>query len=174
MAWVGHIQGPSTPRTRMWTDLKSRSREFPGGLVVKNSVLSLLWPGLNLWPGNARMPWVWPKMKTNKQTNMRPILLRQPRPSGWAWTGRTASTPRISSQEAAHLPVCPGQCPAVRGWELSWCESQYSRKASCPWLFLPLRLGLAARGSAPSTGRPRSQELFPASKDKLDQSKLKP
>ena len=35
--------------------------EFPRGLVVKDLVLSLLWLGLNLWPGNFYRPWVGPK-----------------------------------------------------------------------------------------------------------------
>ena len=41
--------------------------EFPDGLAVKDSVLSLLWLGLLLclrfdsWPRNFCMPWAWPK-----------------------------------------------------------------------------------------------------------------
>ena len=35
--------------------------EFPGGLVVKDLALSLLWRGFDPWPGNFLMPWGWPK-----------------------------------------------------------------------------------------------------------------
>ena len=30
--------------------------EFPGSLVIKDLVLSILWPGLDPWPGNFGMP----------------------------------------------------------------------------------------------------------------------
>jgi len=33
-------------------------REFPGGLVAKNMVLSLLWHGFNPWPRNLHIPHV--------------------------------------------------------------------------------------------------------------------
>ena len=48
------------------------SEEFPGGLVVKDSVLSLLWLGLDPWPGNFCMLQVQLKKKnkkTKKQKN---------------------------------------------------------------------------------------------------------
>ena len=47
--------------------MKNKVVGFPGGLMVKDSVLSLLWLrsllwlGFFPWPGNVCMPWVWPK-----------------------------------------------------------------------------------------------------------------
>ena len=38
-------------------------REFPGGLVGKDSTLSLLWLAFNPWPRNVSMLWAWPKRK---------------------------------------------------------------------------------------------------------------
>jgi len=44
-------------------------KEFPGGLVVKEPVLSLLWLslqlwlGFNCWPRNFHMPWAQPEKK---------------------------------------------------------------------------------------------------------------
>ena len=35
--------------------------ESPGGPVVKDLVLSLLWLRFNPWPENFCMPWAWPK-----------------------------------------------------------------------------------------------------------------
>ena len=35
-------------------------KEFTGCLVVKDPVLSLLWPGFDPWPGNFCMSWGWP------------------------------------------------------------------------------------------------------------------
>ena len=32
--------------------------EWPGGIAVKNPVLSLLWHGFDPWPGNFCMSWV--------------------------------------------------------------------------------------------------------------------
>ena len=40
--------------------LKQQKWEFPGGLVVKGLVLSLLWPRFNPWPRNFCMLRVWP------------------------------------------------------------------------------------------------------------------
>ena len=40
---------------------KMNSREFPGGLVVKDSVFSLLWLELHLWPGNFYLLLAWSK-----------------------------------------------------------------------------------------------------------------
>ena len=42
---------------------KEPVQEFPGGLLVKDSTLSLLWLGFDPWPGNFSIPWVWPKKK---------------------------------------------------------------------------------------------------------------
>ena len=39
------------------------AREFPGGLEVKDLVLSLLWRAFDPWPGNTGMLWVWPRKK---------------------------------------------------------------------------------------------------------------
>ena len=38
-------------------------REFPGGLVGKDSTLSLLWLAFDPWPRNVSMLWAWPKKK---------------------------------------------------------------------------------------------------------------
>ena len=43
--------------------VKEASWEFPGGLVVKDLALSLLWLRSLLWPGIFHMPWVWPEEK---------------------------------------------------------------------------------------------------------------
>ena len=37
--------------------------EFPGGLAVKDPVLSLLWLRFSPWPRNFHTPWGWPKNK---------------------------------------------------------------------------------------------------------------
>ena len=43
----------------VWCWHKNRhTREFPGTLAIKDSVLSLLWFGFDPWPGNLLMPWV--------------------------------------------------------------------------------------------------------------------
>ena len=47
---------------------KMPEREFPGGLEVKDSVLSLLWLGFNPWPVNIHMPWMQPP-KNSRKTN---------------------------------------------------------------------------------------------------------
>ena len=44
-----------------------QSREFPGGLEVKDLVLSFLWFGFDLWPRNFFIPWTWPKKKKKKK-----------------------------------------------------------------------------------------------------------
>ena len=70
MAYQG-LKGvlPQRERPLIWSGICNLSidhkgpKEFPGGLVVKDPVLSLLWH-FNLWPGNFGMPWVWPKQKT--------------------------------------------------------------------------------------------------------------
>ena len=44
--------------------------EFPGGVVVRDPELSLLWLGFDTWPRNFHMLWAQPKnkkTKTNKQ-----------------------------------------------------------------------------------------------------------
>ena len=40
-----------------------RSKDFPGGLEVKDLALSLLWLGSDSWPRNFCKPWAWPKKK---------------------------------------------------------------------------------------------------------------
>ena len=40
--------------------------EFPGGLAIKNLVLSLLWLGFDRWPGDLGMPQVAKKKKSPK------------------------------------------------------------------------------------------------------------
>ena len=44
--------------------------EFHGGLVVKDSALSLLWLGLDPWPRNFCMLWVQPKKKKKKKKKL--------------------------------------------------------------------------------------------------------
>ena len=46
-----------------------RGKEFPGGLVAKDSALSLQWLGLNSWPGNFHMPWAQTKRRKKKLKN---------------------------------------------------------------------------------------------------------
>ena len=41
--------------------------ELPGGLAVKDLVLSLLQLGFDLWPGNLGVQWAWPKKKKRKE-----------------------------------------------------------------------------------------------------------
>ena len=41
---------------------KGLGREFPGGLEVKNLVLSWQWRRFHPWPGNFCMLRVWPKI----------------------------------------------------------------------------------------------------------------
>ena len=58
-------------------------QECLGGLVVKDSALSLLWPGFDPWPGNFHMHGhgQWPKIgknKNQKQSHMRPLPLPRP------------------------------------------------------------------------------------------------
>lgn len=43
------------------TQFKNCIWEFPGGLVVKDSVLSRLWLEFDPWPGNLQWPWARPK-----------------------------------------------------------------------------------------------------------------
>ena len=40
--------------------------EFPGGLEVKDFVLSLLWLGLDPWPRSFCILWSWPKKKKKR------------------------------------------------------------------------------------------------------------
>ena len=46
-----------------WCLQKIMVQEFPGGLVIKDSVLSLLWLSFDSWPRNFHMPWAQPKKK---------------------------------------------------------------------------------------------------------------
>ena len=45
------------------------SLELPGCLVVKDLMLSLLWPGFSLWPGNFHLPRVQPKKKKKNHSS---------------------------------------------------------------------------------------------------------
>ena len=49
---------------------KKKKQVFPGGLQVKNLVLSLLWFGFDPWPKNFHMPWAWPKNKKKKNIKL--------------------------------------------------------------------------------------------------------
>ena len=57
--------GDNTICIQIEKHLELKKREFLGGLVVKESALSLLWLRLPLWlrfdpwPGNFHMLWVW-------------------------------------------------------------------------------------------------------------------
>ena len=42
--------------------------EFPGGLTVYNSALSLLWCRFDPWLGNFFMPQAWPKKNVHDVT----------------------------------------------------------------------------------------------------------
>ena len=64
--WKDHL---STIVQYLNSFFKNNPWEFPGGLVVKNSVLSLLWLGFNPRPGNFCYVTRVEKNKTNKQTN---------------------------------------------------------------------------------------------------------
>ena len=50
--------------------------EFPGGLTVKDLVLSLLWLRFDLWPGNFCMPWMWQKKKKERERERCQCLYR--------------------------------------------------------------------------------------------------
>lgn len=54
--------------SKCWQKKKSNKKlsilEFPGGLVIKDPALSLLWLGFSLWPRNFWMPWVQPTRET--------------------------------------------------------------------------------------------------------------
>ena len=52
---------------------RRRFREFPGGLAVKDSALSLPWLRFNPWPRNFHMPQVQPKKKKKKSSFRRHI-----------------------------------------------------------------------------------------------------
>ena len=49
--------------------LKDEVLEFHGGLVVKDSALSLVLLGFNAYPGNFCMSQVWSKKKKKKKKN---------------------------------------------------------------------------------------------------------
>ena len=46
---------------------KNHIGEFPGGLEIKDLVLSLLWPGFHPWPKNFCMWWASKKKKKRKK-----------------------------------------------------------------------------------------------------------
>ena len=50
----------SQPPAITFSPQKLGQEELPGGLVVNDSVLSLLWHKLDPWPGNFHVPWAWP------------------------------------------------------------------------------------------------------------------
>ena len=57
--------------------------EFPGSLVVKDLVLSLLWLEFNPWPENVCMPQAWPKNKEKKnQPKFHFCITTEPRAMG--------------------------------------------------------------------------------------------
>ena len=63
----GETQGrgkDSKKLVRMMLEALTDAKEFPGGLAVKDSVLSLLWVGFDPWPRNFCTPWV----QQSKQT----------------------------------------------------------------------------------------------------------
>ena len=56
---VPHVSCPLIQMTEVW--------EYPGGLVVKDPVLSLLWFGFDPWPGSSKMQKEWSKKKKKKK-----------------------------------------------------------------------------------------------------------
>ena len=50
--------------------IKTTMKEFPAGLVVKDSALSLLWLGFHPWPGNFHVTWVWPKTEQKQKLHL--------------------------------------------------------------------------------------------------------
>ena len=52
--------------------------EFPGGLVVKDLALSLLWLGFYPWPVNFYMSWVQPKKKKKREREMSVYVNQNP------------------------------------------------------------------------------------------------
>ena len=46
--------------------------KFPGGLAVKDLILSLLWLGLDPYPNNFCMLWVQPKKRTKTKIILPP------------------------------------------------------------------------------------------------------
>ena len=60
-------------QTNVKEALNKEMEESPGGLVVKDLALSLLWLrsllwwGFDPWPGNFCMPWAWQKKKKKKK-----------------------------------------------------------------------------------------------------------
>ena len=58
---MGSIPGLKTLHAEGTAKKKSHAWEFPGGLVIKNSALSLLWLRLDPWSGNFCMLWAQPK-----------------------------------------------------------------------------------------------------------------
>ena len=63
-AWVPYIS--SCPHV-----ILKGSQEFPGGLVVKDPALSLLWRRFDPWPGNFHMLQLQPKPKMNSFTHFK-------------------------------------------------------------------------------------------------------
>ena len=51
----------------MEESLEGEEEKFPGGLVVNDIVLSLLWHGFDPWPRNVHMPQGQPKKKKGKR-----------------------------------------------------------------------------------------------------------
>ena len=68
--WITLMRRPNTR-------LKTPQGGFSGGIVVKDSALSLVWLRFNPWPRNFCMPQAWPKQKTKKQ-NMKTAWGQQP------------------------------------------------------------------------------------------------
>ena len=49
----------------LFIKLRKHLLEFPGGLAVRDSMLSLLWLRFDPWPGNFCMPRMQPKQTNN-------------------------------------------------------------------------------------------------------------
>jgi len=59
-------------RQKQKTKTKTKKmQEFPGGLAVKDPVLSLLRPGFEPWPGNFHIPWGTAKKKKKKKRKLK-------------------------------------------------------------------------------------------------------
>ena len=71
---MSKILSKITRHVDKWRTVISAQEEFPGGLLVKDPELSLLWLGFDPWPMNFHMPQIWPKTKTNKQNKQKNIF----------------------------------------------------------------------------------------------------
>ena len=67
--------GWSTPDGITQLQENKKEVEFPGGLAVKDSVLSLLWLRFHRWPGNLWMLQAWPKQKNIRRKKRKKLII---------------------------------------------------------------------------------------------------